>query len=156
MERENYKEAMDLLSKVIENSPDNHEAEEMLRAATLHHQRAQAGAHLRRGRYARIEGEHEQAIWHFEQALGIDKDNLDARHLLAELFVEKQQNLGRALALMKEVIVLGGQRSRYFATLGEIFLLAKELDRAADAFNKALTMEPNNSDLKKRLRQCKK
>lgn len=151
-----YAEAAEYLKKALEIAPNDRNAQRLLETATLEHKKAQAQAHLRRGRYAKSAGELEQALWHYKQALTNDKDSLDARHLIAELFVEQQTNLDRALAYMREIIVLGGQKARYFVTLGDIFLLLKEVDRATDAFNKALTMEPNNKDIKKRFRYCKK
>ena len=73
--------------------------------------------------------------------------------MLAELVFEAG-DVQRALGLMKEVIVLGGQRARYFVTLGEIFLAIEDLERASDAFNRALSLEPDNRDIKKRLKSC--
>jgi tetratricopeptide (TPR) repeat protein len=136
--------------------PDNPRALEMMASANEANARTQAQQHIRRGRYAKNEGRLEEAIWYFEQALSLEKNNLDARHLLAELLVDSRTDLTRAMALMKEVVVLGGQRARYYVTLGDIFLLAKDVERAQDAFQKALRMEPENREIKRRLKLCKK
>lgn len=148
--------AVHMLKQVLKLDPSHEMAQEMLAAANEANNRAQAQQHVRRGRFAKNEGGIDEAKWHFEQALALEKNNIDARHCLAEALLDSRSDLPRALALMKEVIVLGGQKARYYATLGEIFLLAKETDRAQDAFQKAIRLDPENRDLKKRLKLCKK
>ena len=71
---------------------------------------------------------------------------------LAEVLLETSRDFQQALDLMKEVIVLGGQRARYYVTLGDIFLSMKEPGRAQDAFKKALRLEPNNKEIQKRIK----
>ncbi len=149
-------DAQTLCKKVLAMAPDCAAAKEILKQTTEQQAKSQAQMHIRRGRYAAREGQIKEAKWHLEQAAAIDKTNVEARHLLAEIMLLHERDFFSALAAMKEVIVLGGQKARYFSTLGDIFLEMKELDRAADAYNKALRMEPENKELKKKLKLCKR
>lgn len=112
--------------------------------------------HLSKGRYSFREGLIKEAKQHFQQALALDSKNIEARHSLAELLIRHEKDFSTALVLMKEVIILGGQCAGYFVTLGDIFYAVKDMDRAQDAYNRALKMEPQNKEVKKRLRLCKK
>ena len=154
--QERFAEAAAAAKMVLNASPGHTRATELLKTATEAQGRIQAQMHLRRGYYAVREGQFKEAKWHLEQAALLDKKNTDARHLLAQIMLQQERDCIGALALMKEVIVLGGQRSRYFATLGDIFLEMKDTDRATDAFNKALRLDADNKELKKKLRLCRK
>ena len=154
MSEERFADAANIARTILKQFPEHKDASAILRNASEGLARIQARLHIRRGRYAMKDGQVEQAKWHFEQALLVDKNNLDARHLLADLVFQAEQNMDKALALMKEVIVLGGQRARYFATLGEIFLAIEDFSRAADAFRRALELEPENREIKKKLKLC--
>ena len=72
------------------------------------------------------------------------------------LAVTDRRDLQRAVSLCKEVIGMGGQRARYYATLGELFLLGKEMTRAQEAFRRALVYEPDNKEYQKRIKACSK
>ncbi|MCK9461872.1 MAG: tetratricopeptide repeat protein, partial [Proteobacteria bacterium] len=111
--------------------------------------------YLRQARYERQHGDPEVARTHFEKAISVDPTNVDARHQLAELLVERRMDLRKALQLTREVIGLGGQRAKYFVTLGEILLLSKDKERAAEAFERALGLEPDNKEIKKRIKLCR-
>jgi tetratricopeptide (TPR) repeat protein len=153
MDQDRYSDAANLARSILKHYPDNEKAKQLLKDAGKGLSQTQVRLHMRRSLYARRDGQPEQAKWHLEQALVIDPNHIDARHMLAELFFEAG-DVQRALSLMKEVIVLGGQRARYFVTLGEIFLAIEDLERASDAFNRALSLEPDNRDIKKRLKSC--
>lgn len=156
LEQERFSDAMSLCKEIMEVFPKEDRAAKIFKAAEEGLSKSQVRMHLRRGQYALREGQIKEAKWHLEQAVAQDKENMDARHLLAEIMLQHERDLFAALALMKEIIVLGGQRSRYFVTLGDIFLEMKDTKRASDAYNKALRIEPENKDLKKKLRLCKK
>jgi tetratricopeptide (TPR) repeat protein len=155
-DQQRFSDAAGICKKVLEILPEHKKAKDILVQANDAQAKAQAQMHLRRGRYAIREGQIKEAKWHLEQAAAVEKENVEARHLLAEILLQHERDSFGALALMKEIIVLGGQRSRYFATLGDIFFEMKDIDRAADAYNKALRMEPENKELKKKLRLCKR
>ena len=128
----------------------------MLEAAAKGSMEVLAKEHVSKGMHEQRQGNLPIAIKHFGQAADIDENNLNARHLLAEALLEARQELPRALTAIKEVISKGGQRARYFATLGEILLLAKDYEHAQGAFEQALAEDPDNKEYKKRLKACKK
>ena len=146
--------AIKLLTALTAKEPTNSEAQELLEKAKQAAVQEMAQNHIRQGLCHRRQGRVDEAVAHFERAVAMDRRDIEARHLLAELLVENMVDLPRALALMREVIAMGGQKARYFATLGEILFLAKELERARDAFERALSMEPGNKEWSKRLKAC--
>jgi tetratricopeptide (TPR) repeat protein len=156
IEQERYMDALRFVEEILAVRPDNKKALEMKMLAEEGSAWAQAQDTMRKGRMEQRRGEYDLARQYYEEAIEIDEKNVDARHMLAELLLETKNDLQRALKLAKEVIVMGGQRARYFATLGELLLLADEAERAAQAFEKALTLEPDNKNYKKLLKQCKK
>lgn len=156
LSEQRFADALTMCRTLLNIDPKNTQVQGLLKTATVGQGKAQAQANLRRGLYAVREGQVQEAKWYFEQAASQDKDNVEARHLLAELLLQHEHDCVSALVLMKEVIVLGGQRARYFATLGDVFLGMKDYERATDAYNKAMRLEPDNKDLKKKLRLCKK
>jgi tetratricopeptide (TPR) repeat protein len=156
LSQERPADAQAMCKKILAACPEHVGAKEILKQVSEIQSKTQAQMHIRRGRYAVREGQVKEAKWHLEQAVAVDKSNVDARHLLAEIMLTNERDAFSALAMMKEVIVLGGQKARYFITLGDIFLEMKDLDRAADAYNKALRMEPENPELKKKIRLCKR
>ncbi len=152
MDQSQHAAAAKILGEILQMVPDNPQALEMLAAVNAENNRIQLQQHIRRGRFAKNENRFDEAKWHYEQALLLDKDNIDARHLLAEMLLETSSDLHKALDLMKEVVVLGGQRARYYVTLGDIFLSLKEPGRAQDAFKKAFRLEPDNKEIQKRIK----
>jgi tetratricopeptide (TPR) repeat protein len=154
MEVEKNAEAVRLLQEVLASGSSPPRARELLKRAEAGVAKELALGYLRQARYQRQHGDFEVARAHFEKAIAIDSTAVDARHQLAEMLLEHRRDLGRALQLCREVIGLGGQRSKYFVTLGDILLLSKDKERAAAAFERALSLEPNSKDIKKRLKGC--
>lgn len=155
MERAEYDDAARLLQSILEEDPDNKVATSLLELARKGAISSMARGSLSKGQIERRQGNTEKALELFEQALAAEPGNLEARHLLADALLEVKRDLSRALLLSKEVVALGGQRARYFATLGELFAMAKEYTRAREAFERAIALEPDNRELKKRLKACK-
>jgi tetratricopeptide (TPR) repeat protein len=156
MEQDRFAEAVRLLQEAVSIDPENENALEMLEKARAGSIEALAKEHVSKGLFEQRQGNLTVAIKHFDQACEIDVKNLDARHLLAEALLQAQKDLPRALTLIKDVVGMGGQRARYFATLGDILLLAKDPERAGEAYEKAVSMAPNNKEYKKKLKACKK
>jgi tetratricopeptide (TPR) repeat protein len=148
-------DAVNILKDVLEKRGDMPRARDMLRQAEAGAMKELSLGYLRQARYQRSHGDPETARAHFEKVLSIDPTSLDARHQLAEMLIEHKLDLRRALTLCREVIGLGGQRAKYFVTLGEILLLSKDREHAAEAFERALSLEPDNKELKKKLKACK-
>jgi len=155
IEVERYGDAVRLLEAVLAENASFPNARELFRRAEAGAARKLSSGYLRQARFERMHGDSELALEHFDKAIGADGSNLDARYQLAEMLLEKRMNLGRALTLCREVIGLGGQRAKYFATMGDILLLSKDKTRAAEAFERALEIEPDNKDLRKKWKLCK-
>jgi len=148
-------DAVNILQGVLAQKANMPRARELLGRAESGAVKELSLGYLRQARYERQHGDPEIARGHFEKVISIDPTSLDARHQLAEMLIEHRQDLRKALVLCREVIGLGGQRAKYFVTLGEILLLSKDKERALDAFERALAMEPDNKDLKKKIKACK-
>ncbi len=156
IEQERFQDAINLLKDVLAIEPDHKKAMELTEAAKKGHLQIHVQGLVRKARLEQRRGNTTAAQKGYEEALSIDSGNVESRHLLASLLLEGKQELTRALKLSKEVIAMGGQRARYFATLGEIYLLAKEPNKAHEVFEKAIAMEPDNKEYKKQLKACKK
>ena len=154
-EQERFTEAMRILRGLVAADPKNKAAKEMLAKAQEASVKALAQGYMRQGRYELMNGQADQALAHFEKALEVESNNIDVRHLIADLLLKEKKDLARALLLAKEVIKMGGNRARYFGTLGELYLLAKDNERASEAYQKALALEPGNKEYRKRLKACK-
>jgi curved DNA-binding protein CbpA len=154
VEREQHADAIALLERALSADSHNTQARELLARAQAGAAQELARGYIRQGMYERRQGDVVRARAHFEKALETDVKSVDARYQLADLLLETRSELPRALSLCKEVVGMGGQRARYFATLGELLLLAKQQDRAGEAFRKALNLEPGNKEYKKRLKAC--
>ena len=155
MEQREFASAVTILKEILTLDENNAEVANLLEQAKAEARRALAKGYLRQGRYDLKHGDFKQAKSHFEKALQSDPGNMDARHLLSQTLLDLRSDLPRALLLSKELARMGGQKGRYFATLGELFLLAKENEQACDAFEKAVLLEPDNRDYKKRYKACK-
>ena len=150
-----HADAVRILQEVLAAGGDRPRARQLLKRAEAGAMKELAIGYLRQARYERQHGDLEAARAHYDKAISADPSSLDARHQLAEMLIEHKLDLRRALNLCREVIGLGGQRAKYFVTLGEILLLSKDKERAADAFERALSLEPDNKDIKKKLKVCR-
>ncbi len=154
LEQQEFASAASILKEVVTLDEKNVEAANLLEQAKAGARRTLAKGYLRQGRYERKHGDFRQAKSHFDKALQSDPGNLEARHLLSQTLLDLRSELPRALLLCKELTRMGGQKGRYFATLGELLLLAKENEQACDAFGKAISLEPDNKEYKKRYKAC--
>jgi curved DNA-binding protein CbpA/Tfp pilus assembly protein PilF len=149
-----HAEAVRLFGEALAEDPGNVRAAKLLSDAKAEATRALAAGYLRQGRYERLQGDTVRARASLTRAAELDPRNLEARHQLADLLLAERLDLRLALTLSREVIALGGQKARYFAILGELLLLAKEKDRAREAFSRAVQSEPDNKEYRKRLKAC--
>jgi len=154
MEVGNHAEAARLFGEVLGLDPDCRRAAELLEQAQAEATRSLAAGYLRQGRYERMLGDMERARASLTNAVDTDPNNVEARYQLAELLLATRRDLRRALTMAREVIALGGQKARYFAILGELLLLAKETASARESFARAVSMEPENKEYRRRLKAC--
>ncbi len=155
LEQQEFASAVSILKEILTLDEKSVEAANLLEQAKTGARQTLAKGYLRQGRYERKHGDFRQAKIHFDKALQSDPGNLDARHLLSQTLLDLRSELPRALLLCKELTRMGGQKGRYFATLGELLLLARENEQACDAFGKAVSLEPGNREYKKRYKACK-
>ncbi|MFO8071905.1 MAG: DnaJ domain-containing protein [Polyangia bacterium] len=155
LEQRQFSRAVGSLEEVLSVDPENRHAREMLGSARAGTRRELAVKYLGQGRYERQGGDPERALRSFEKALEVDADNAEAMYQLADLLLETRQSLPRALELAQRAATTG-HKARYFATLGEILILAGENEKAAEAFRRAMKLEPRNSRHKRRMKACSK
>jgi len=155
LEQRQYSRAVGSLEEVLSADPENRRAREMMDSARVGSKRELAVKYLGQGRYERQGGDPEQARRSFEKAVEADENNAEAMYQLADLLLDTRQNLPRALELAQRAAATG-HKARYFATLGEILILAGENEKAAEVFRRAIKLEPRNSRYKRRIKACSK
>jgi curved DNA-binding protein CbpA len=155
IERTNYEQAINYLKQVEAGDPNNPQVKHMMKKAQAGFDRSRTYQQLSKGRQSQRAGNYDEAKACFEQAIHIDPTSMDARHLLADVLLETRSDLPRALSMARDIVSKGGQHARYFATLGELYLLNKQYAEARSALNKALEKTPGNDRYKKLLKACK-
>lgn len=151
LDREHYEDAIRFLTPLLTADPDDAQCLELIATAKAGLSRVRARNLISRSLVERRRGNYETAEELLNRAIEVDRSNLDAKHLIAEMLVERQLNIPRALTLAREVIAAGGQRARYYTTLGDIFALNNEQSRANEAYRRALALDPENKELLKKL-----
>ena len=143
------------LNKVLKIDPSNKQTLSLLNQVKAAEKVDSTKNFLRVGRMHRKNLNYPAAIAALENAIQIAPDNLDARHELAITLLKSRKDLAKAVKLSKEIVSIGGQKAQYFATLGELLVLTKDTSQARAAFEHALSLDPQNRDYKKRLKDCK-
>ncbi len=156
IERTKYDQAINFLKQVQAGDPKNPQVTEMMKKAQMGLDRSRAYELLSKGRQSRRAGNYDEAKAAFERAIHTDPLSMDARHLLADVLLETRSDLPRALSMARDIVSKGGQHARYFATLGELYLLNKQHAEARTALETALAKTPGNDRYKKLLKACKK
>ncbi len=156
LERAKYQQVIDFLKEVQTGDPNNPQVNQMMQKARNGLNRDRSYELLSKGRHSRRAGEYDSALACFEKAIHADPTSMDARHLLADLLLETRSDLPRALSMARDIISKGGQHARYFATVGELYLLNKQYAEARSALEQALAKTPGNDRYKKLLKACKK
>jgi tetratricopeptide (TPR) repeat protein len=156
IDRERYEDAIRFLMPLLAAMPEDEECLRLMETAKKGLSAIRAKNLISRGLVERRRGNYEIAEDLFSRAISVDSGNLDAKHLIAEMLVERQHNLSRALTLIKEVIAAGGQKARYYSTMGDIMVLNQDLGRAGEAFRRALAVDPENKELRKKLETCER
>jgi tetratricopeptide (TPR) repeat protein len=156
LERAKYQQAIDYLKEVQTGDPNNPQVNQMMTKAMDGFNRARLYELLSKGRQSQRAGKDDHALACFEKAIHADPTSMDARHLLADLLLETRSDLPRALSMARDIVSKGGQQARYFATLGELYMLNKQYPEARSALEQALNKTPGNDRYQKLLKACKK
>jgi tetratricopeptide (TPR) repeat protein len=156
LERAKYQQAIDYLKEVQTGDPNNPQVNQMMTKAMDGFNRARFYELLSKGKQSQRAGKDDHALACFEKAIHADPTSMDARHLLADLLLETRSDLLRALSMARDIVSKGGQQARYFATLGELYMLNKQYPEARSALEQALNITPGNDRYKKLLKACKK
>ncbi|MCP4048312.1 MAG: tetratricopeptide repeat protein [Gammaproteobacteria bacterium] len=93
--------------------------------------------HLRAGR-------EEDALDCFSQILRKSPDNVDAMRYLATVYLEQDQNLSDAEALLRRVTQLAPEFTPGWIDLGQILVKCNKRVEAIDAFEQATVLSPEN------------
>lgn len=155
-ERNEYDLAIEHLQEAIRRDGDNTIASSMLREAHSQKLAAKVKEFIRRGRFEQSKGKMNNALELYESALKLDTRNLDAKYHLANVLFESKIGLHRGVVLCQEVIAQGGNKAKYFAMLAEFLILAREEDKAVESMSKAVYLDPDNRDYRKKLKSMKK
>lgn len=107
-------------------------------------------AHLRVGTdYART-GRLEEAIAEFDKVLKVDKENVQARYLMA-LVYSSQQKYDKAADNYEVILKTYSQEQpdnvEIYGYLGQLYYAKREFDKAIAQYEKVLAFQPNNVDV---------
>ena len=156
IEHDRHGDALRLLSQVLSVDPENERAQTLVGVAQEGHAQKLAQSTLRKGRLAMRKNDLREAEKNFRQVLESDPSHVDAKHLLAESLIQQKKDFTKALSLMREVIATNDNRARYYATFGDLILMEGDTNRAREAYSRALELEPDNKEIKKKLKACRK
>ena len=98
-------------------------------------------AYFALGEMAYAEGDIPGAIENYEKSVDLTPWLADAANNLAWLYAEREENLERALDLARTA-TMAEKKSTYYDTLGWVYYKMGELDRARDALEEALEIDP--------------
>ncbi|MCK9522107.1 MAG: DnaJ domain-containing protein [Proteobacteria bacterium] len=156
LERFECDEALRTLETILAAHPNHPEAQKLMTHAMSRQSKSCAAEFIKEGRLLQTRGLMGEAMRQFEKALSVDQENLEARYFIASLLLELDQNLSRALALTREIISGTAPKAKYYALFGDLMIKENSLLRAAEAYQKALQMDPRNPDYKKRLKSLQR
>lgn len=102
-----------------------------------------ADFHFSAGEAQSLEGQHEDAIQQFRQALLFDPQSNSLKLRLAKEFVRAGQ-MGEALRLSVEVLEKEPQRKEAMLLSAGLYTSAHQYDKALDLYKRVLTTDPEN------------
>jgi spermidine synthase len=101
-------------------------------------------------RLLRNGGHVEAAISIYRRLLDLVPGDPEAANSLARIYATKNENLDEALALARTAVG-GDEKAAYLTTLGRVYFSLNKLGDARKALDKALKLEPNNTEALLRL-----
>jgi len=125
--------------------------EEQSRALSLSMARSRA----KQGRYELRNGESAEALENFRQAVELDPENIEYRHLAAQSVLDSGQNPQEALDLSEEGLSIKPD-GRLYSVMGEAFAVLGNYQEAERAYAFAIDNDSGNREYKKRLKEIKK
>ena len=95
-------------------------------------------------RYHR-EGNLDYAKYVYQHVLGIDSRNADAMHLLG-VSVYQSEQYDIAVSLITQAIQIDSTKPLFFTNLGNAFQKQGKLEKSAQAYQKAIQIQPDEAD----------
>ena len=92
-------------------------------------------------------GQLEKAAEHYEQAIAIKPDAVEALNNLAYLYIEQNRKLSEALNMAKTAVRLEPNNASYIDTLGWAYYRSGELDTALTLLLKAAQIAPGQGEI---------
>ncbi len=111
--------------------------------------RAAAKTHFEVGEVYQAHGSLRQAISHYEQALELDSDHVDARLRLVELY-QKRGKPKRAVELARELVARRSDRPQYRMVLGMTLASNGDWEEAAKHLRRANKLAPTDRRIARR------
>lgn len=125
--------ALALLDQVIERDPQN------------------ALAHNDRGVLSFEQNDKEKAMYHYEQAVDLEPENVTFLKNLADFYWVERGDAGKALKQYVQVLQVAPSDVETLINCGQICMALEKNDDAHDFFNRAQQIEPWNENVKKLL-----
>jgi tetratricopeptide (TPR) repeat protein len=104
--------------------------------------RQRARQHFVEGSLLEMQGEHERAIREFTAALEID-ENAAIYYAISKNYLELNQ-LSRAATAGREAVRRDGSNVSYRENLANVYIRAREIDKAAEEYEKIIELDPNH------------
>lgn len=159
----NTKQAQELCQRAVDISPDNagfrdslgwaafknkdytKAEEELVKSLTLKNNVYDPHYHLGTLYYAT--GKLDKAAEHYEQAIAIKPEAVEALNNLAYLYTEQNRKIPEALAMAKTAVRLEPQNASYIDTLGWAYYRAGDLEAALANLLKAAQIGPGQAEI---------
>ena len=152
IEHHEFDLAIQNIQEVLKRDGENTTASKLLRQAQSGKVKADINDLIRRGRFEQSSGNYQAALELYERAYTFDIRNLEAKYHIASVLLEMQKDLRRAIQLCHEVVGMGGRKPQYFVTLADLYELIRDRARAIESLQRAVSIAPEDRELKKRLK----
>ncbi len=114
-----------------------------------------ADAYSVRGRIMNLNGEAQIAIESYQKAIALDPGNPFAKNNLAFIYIQSQR-FNDALPLIEQAIAQKNDVAYFHNNLGIVYAALGERQKAVDAFQAALVIDPSNEKAKANLERAQK
>ena len=133
-----YDKAINILEEVIKKNP------------------LESGYFAELGYVYSLKQDFKNAGLNFKKALELNPNNANAMNNLAWLYCENNVNIKEAIELAKKACEIEQYNDSYWDTLAEAYFLNKEYEKAIEAINRAIKINPNYTYLQQQLEKIKR